>query len=74
MSRRASVRGGLGLDGDYLLHKGYAVCGTSCDGQVSFFGGLHEHGVGGNVRLESMAQTDFPSVLKLVRTSVGAPR
>jgi GDPmannose 4,6-dehydratase len=70
MSRRALICGISGQDGAYLaaslLKKGYSVCGTSRDAQVSSFGGLHELNVAGDVQLESMALTDFRSVLQVL--------
>jgi GDPmannose 4,6-dehydratase len=70
MSRRALICGVSGQDGSYLAEllvtKGYVVCGTSRDAQVSTFGGLGALRVRESVVLESMAPTDFRSVLQVL--------
>jgi GDPmannose 4,6-dehydratase len=69
--RRALICGISGQDGSYLarllLGKGYEVFGTSRDAQMSPFTNLRRLGIGGEVRLESMAVTDFRSVLQVLR-------
>jgi GDPmannose 4,6-dehydratase len=70
MSRRALICGISGQDGSYLaqllLDKGYEVCGTSRDAQVSSFTGLRALGLFERVQLESMAPTEFRSVLHVL--------
>jgi GDPmannose 4,6-dehydratase len=70
MGKRALICGISGQDGAYLaallLRKGYSVFGTSRDAQVSPFTGLHELRIAGEVHLESMALTDFRSVLQVL--------
>lgn len=70
-SRRALICGVSGQDGAYLaqllLERGYEVFGTSRDAQVSRFAKLQRLGIRGDVRLESMAVTDFRSVLQAIR-------
>jgi GDPmannose 4,6-dehydratase len=67
---RALICGVSGQDGAYLarflLAKGYEVYGTSRDAQVSSFANLRRLGIDGKVRLESMAVTDFRSVLQVI--------
>jgi GDPmannose 4,6-dehydratase len=67
---RALICGVSGQDGAYLarllLSKGYEVFGTSRDAQVSSFRNLTRLGIHGQVRLESMAVTDFRSVLQVI--------
>jgi GDPmannose 4,6-dehydratase len=67
---RALICGVSGQDGAYLarllLEKGYEVFGTSRDAQVSSFRNLRRLGIDGKVRLESMALTDFRSVLQVI--------
>ena len=67
---RALICGVSGQDGAYLarflLSKGYEVFGTSRDAQVSSFRNLRRLGIDGQVRLESMAVTDFRSVLQVI--------
>lgn len=72
--RRALICGVSGQDGAYLakllIHKGYTVFGTSRDAQISSFRNLHRLGIHADVSLESMAVTDFRSVLQvLAKTS-----
>src|SRR5215216_5568188 len=69
-TRRALICGVSGQDGAYLarllLSKGYEVFGTSRDAQMSSFRNLKRLGIDGKVRLESMAVTDFRSVLQVI--------
>jgi GDPmannose 4,6-dehydratase len=69
-SRRALICGVSGQDGAYLarhlLSRGYEVYGTSRDAQMSSFRNLRRLGVEGKVHLESMAVTDFRSVLQAI--------
>jgi GDPmannose 4,6-dehydratase len=70
---KALICGVNGQDGAYLaqllIKKGYEVWGTSRDAQMSSFGNLRVLGIEGQVRICSMAQTDFRSVLSaLVRS------
>ena len=68
--RRALICGVSGQDGAYLarflLSQGYEVFGTSRDAQMSSFRNLRRLGIDGRVRLESMAVTDFRSVLQII--------
>lgn len=68
---KALICGISGQDGAYLARllpsKGYEVAGTSRDAQVSSFANLRLLGVHDFVQLESMAPTDFRSVLNVVR-------
>lgn len=68
--RKALICGISGQDGSYLakllVERGYRVCGTSRDAQVSLFGGLHSLGIRDKVQLESMAPNDFRSVLQVL--------
>ncbi len=70
-SGRALICGVSGQDGAYLarllLSRGYDVYGTSRDAQVSHFGKLEKLGIRDQVQLESMAVTDFRSVLQVIR-------
>lgn len=67
---RALICGISGQDGAYLaqllLHKGYAVYGTSRDAQMTAFSGLARLGIKDQISFESMAPTDFRSVLQVV--------
>ncbi len=69
-TRRALVCGVSGQDGAYLsrllLEKGYEVFGTSRDAQISSFRNLTRLGIRDRINLESMAITDFRSVLQVV--------
>src|SRR5450759_1193565 len=73
-ARRALICGVSGQDGAYLarllLSRGYEVFGTSRDAQVSNFTKLQRLGIRYQVRLESMAVTDFRSVLQVIRKTV----
>jgi len=68
--KRAIVCGVSGQDGAYLaqllLRRGYVVCGTSRDAQISSFRNLKFLGIAERVQLESMALTDFRSVLQVL--------
>ena len=70
-ARRALICGISGQDGTYLakslLERGYEVIGTSRDAQMSSFGNLARLGLQGRVKLESMAITDFRSVLSVLK-------
>ncbi|HEX2723674.1 MAG TPA: GDP-mannose 4,6-dehydratase [Gemmatimonadaceae bacterium] len=69
--RRALICGISGQDGAYLakflLDRGYEVMGTSRDAQVASFDKLSALGVRDRIHLESMAVTDFRSVLQALR-------
>ncbi|ERN42503.1 GDP-D-mannose dehydratase [Rubidibacter lacunae KORDI 51-2] len=68
--KTALICGISGQDGAYLaqhlLARGYAVCGTSRDAQVSSFRNLVRLGIKEQVKLESMSLTDFRSVLQVI--------
>lgn len=68
--KKALICGISGQDGAYLaqllLNKGYTVCGTSRDAQISSFSNLVYLGIRDQVKLESMALTDFRSVLQVL--------
>jgi GDPmannose 4,6-dehydratase len=68
--KRALICGVSGQDGAYLaqllLSKGYEVCGTSRDAQISSFQNLVRLGIREQVQLESMSLTDFRSVLQVL--------
>jgi GDPmannose 4,6-dehydratase len=68
--KRAIICGVSGQDGAYLaqllLQRGYIVCGTSRDAQMSSFRNLKYLGIEQQVQLESMALTDFRSVLQVL--------
>ena len=68
--KQALICGVSGQDGAYLaqllLDKGYAVCGTSRDAQMSSFQNLTKLGIRDKVQLESMSLTDFRSVLQVL--------
>ncbi|MGL5804145.1 MAG: GDP-mannose 4,6-dehydratase [Xenococcaceae cyanobacterium] len=69
--KKALICGVSGQDGAYLakllLEKGYFVCGTSRDAQVSPFRNLLRLGIREQVKLESLALNDFRSVLQVLR-------
>lgn len=71
MQKKALICGISGQDGAYLakllISKGYLVCGTSRDAQVSSFSNLVRLGIENEVKLESMALNDFRSVLQVLR-------
>jgi GDPmannose 4,6-dehydratase len=68
---RALICGVSGQDGSYLaqflLNRGYEVTGTSRDAQMCSFANLVRLGIHGKIKLESMALTDFRSVLNVIR-------
>jgi GDPmannose 4,6-dehydratase len=68
--KKALVTGISGQDGAYLakllLHKGYDVCGTSRDAQISSFQNLDRVGIREDVQLASVALNDFRSVLQVL--------
>ena len=49
-----------------LLNRGYTVCGTSRDAQMSSFQNLVRLGIREQVKLESVSLTDFRSVLQIL--------
>lgn len=69
-NKKALICGISGQDGAYLakllLEKGYIVCGTSRDAQMSSFSNLTRLGILEQVNLESMSLTDFRSVLEIL--------
>src|SRR3972149_7809850 len=69
-SRKALICGISGQDGTYLaqflLNKGNEVYGTSRDAQMASFNNLVRLGIREQVKLESMALTDFRSVLQAI--------
>jgi GDPmannose 4,6-dehydratase len=68
--KKALICGISGQDGAYLakllLDRGYEVCGTSRDAQMSSFGNLARLGIRDTVKLESMSLNDFRSVLQVL--------
>ncbi len=68
---KALIIGISGQDGAYLarflLDKGYEVVGTSRDARTVSLANLDAVGVGRKVRVESMALTDFPCVVDVLR-------
>ncbi|WP_009634506.1 GDP-mannose 4,6-dehydratase [Synechocystis sp. PCC 7509] len=66
--KKALICGVSGQDGAYLaqllLNKGYTVCGTSRDAQISSFPNLTRLGIRESLKLESVALNDFRSVLQ----------
>jgi GDPmannose 4,6-dehydratase len=68
--KTALICGISGQDGAYLaqllLSKGYSVCGTSRDAQMSSFSNLVKLGIRDRVKLESVALNDFRSVLQVL--------
>ena len=66
--KTALICGVSGQDGAYLaqllLSKGYEVCGTSRDAQMSAFSNLTRLGIRSRLKLESVALNDFRSVLQ----------
>ncbi|MBV9105812.1 MAG: GDP-mannose 4,6-dehydratase [Verrucomicrobia bacterium] len=68
--KKALVTGISGQDGAYLakllLEKGYLVCGTSRDAQMSSFRNLDRIGIRKDVQLASIALNDFRSVLQVL--------
>lgn len=71
--KKALICGISGQDGAYLaqllLEKGYEIWGTSRDAQGTTFVNLERLGIKKDVRLLSMAQTDFRSVLNTLSRS-----
>ena len=69
-AKRALICGVSGQDGAYLaellLSKGYKVFGTSRDAQTASFRNLRTLGIQGHVSCESMAPSDFRSVLQVL--------
>jgi GDPmannose 4,6-dehydratase len=68
--KKALICGVSGQDGAYLaqllLDRGYIVCGTSRDAQVSAFRNLARLGISDRLKLESVALNDFRSVLQVL--------
>jgi GDPmannose 4,6-dehydratase len=68
--KKALICGISGQDGAYLaellISKGYAVCGTSRDAQMSSFKNLVKLGIREQIRVESVALNDFRSVLQVL--------
>jgi GDPmannose 4,6-dehydratase len=68
--KKALICGISGQDGAYLaqllLSKGYTVCGTSRDAQISSFKNLQRLAIKDQVKLESVALNDFRSVLQIL--------
>jgi GDPmannose 4,6-dehydratase len=66
----ALICGVSGQDGAYLakllLEKGYLVCGTSRDAQISSFRNLLRLGIREQIKYESLVPTDFRSVLQVI--------
>lgn len=69
--KRALICGISGQDGAYLadslLKQGYQVYGTSRDAQISTFHNLIFLGIRDQIQIESMALTDFRSVLQVIK-------
>ncbi len=69
--KKALICGVSGQDGAYLaqllLKKGYSVCGTSRDAQISSFSNLQRLGIREQVKVTSMSLTDFRSVLQVLK-------
>jgi len=69
--KKALICGISGQDGAYLaqllLKKGYIVYGTSRDAQMSSFQKLVRLGIREKVKLESMALSDFRSVIQVIK-------
>ena len=68
--KKALICGISGQDGAYLakllLERGYMVCGTSRDAQVSSFRNLLRLGIREQIKFESLVPTDFRSVLQVI--------
>lgn len=66
--KKALILGVSGQDGSYLvqllLSKGYQVYGTARDAQTQTFDNLGHLGIRDKVALESVAITDFRSILQ----------
>jgi GDPmannose 4,6-dehydratase len=71
--KRALICGVSGQDGSYLakflLDKGYEVWGSSRDAQLANLANHEFLGIGGQVKMESMAPGDFRSVLNAISRS-----
>jgi GDPmannose 4,6-dehydratase len=69
-NKTALICGVSGQDGAYLanalLTKGYKVVGTSRDAHMTAFKNLERLGIRGRVAVESMATSDFRSVLQVL--------
>lgn len=69
--KKALIIGISGQDGSYLakllLEKGYVVCGTSRDAQLSTFNNLKYLNILDCIQLKSMSTTDFRSIFQLIR-------
>ena len=69
--KKALICGVSGQDGSYLakllLERGYLVCGTSRDAQMSSFQNLVRLKIRDRIKLESMALNDFRSVLQVLK-------
>ncbi len=69
--KKALICGVSGQDGAYLakllLDKGYQVCGTSRDAQVSNFTNLKILGIKEKIQLESVSLNDFRSVISILK-------
>ena len=70
MTKKALICGISGQDGAYLarflISQGYDVYGTSRDAQMSSFSNLKRLGIRDKITLQSMALTDFRSVLQVL--------
>ena len=68
--KTALISGISGQDGSYLakllLEKGYNICGTSRDAQMSTFNNLSRLGIRDQIKLDSMSLNDFRSVLQIL--------
>jgi GDPmannose 4,6-dehydratase len=68
--KTALVTGISGQDGAYLakllLERGYQVCGTSRDAQIASFRNLERLKIRRDVHLESIALSDFRSVIQVL--------
>lgn len=68
--KKALICGISGQDGallaQLLVKKGYIVCGTSRDAQISGFTNLAKLGILDKIKLESMSLNDFRSVLQIL--------
>ena len=71
--KKALICGVSGQDGAYLarllLTKGYEVWGTSRDAELANFTNLKRLGIREEIKMLSMAQSDFRSVLNTLSTS-----
>ncbi|PSB35722.1 GDP-mannose 4,6-dehydratase [Stenomitos frigidus] len=69
--KKAIICGISGQDGAYLaqllVRKGYTVCGTSRDAQISTFSNLLRLSIHDQIKLESVALNDFRSVLQAIK-------